>query len=63
VECKTGKIGRKDVFNFWTKIFDIRSHISICLCAEEMPEHETGHFLQNNLSVILLEKIKEKHTE
>lgn len=63
VECKTGKISRKDVFNFWTKIFDIRSHISIYLCTEEMPEPETRHFLQNNPSVILLEKIKEKHTE
>ena len=63
VECKTGKVSRTDVFNFWTKIFDIRSHISIYLCLEEMPEPETRHFLQNNPSVILLEKIKEKHVD
>lgn len=63
VECKTGKVGRTAVFNFWTKVFDIRSHISIYACLEKMPDPETRHFLQNNPSVILLEKIKEKHVD
>jgi hypothetical protein len=63
VECKTGKVSRTDVFNFWTKVFDIRSHISIYACLEEIPDPETRHFLQNNPSVILFEKIKEIHVD
>ena len=61
VECKTGKVSRADVFNFWTKVFDIRSHISLFVSLEEMPDPETRRFLQNNPSIILLEKIEEKH--
>ena len=60
-ECKTGKVSRADVFNFWTKVFDIRSHISLFVSLEEMPDPETRRFLQNNPSIILLERIKEKH--
>jgi len=61
VECKTGRVSRKDVFNFWTKVFDIRPYISIFACLQEIAEPETRQFLQNNPSIILLENIKEKH--
>lgn len=62
VECKTGKISRAAVFNFWTKVFDIRSHTSLFVTIEDIPDPETRRFLQNNPSIILLEKIKEKQS-
>ena len=58
-ECKTGKIARADVFNFWTKVYDIRSHISLFASLKKMPDPETRQFLENKPSIILLENIGE----
>lgn len=62
-ECKTGKIKRADVFNFWTKAFDIRSHINLFASLEEIPEPETRQFLESNPSIVLLENVKNIHKE
>lgn len=53
-ECKTGKVARADVFNFWTKVLDIKSHRSILALTGELPEPETRRFLRKN-PVILIE--------
>jgi len=58
-ECKTGKVKREDVFTFWTKVSDVKSHISLFASISELPETETRGFLQKNPSVTLLEKVGE----
>lgn len=59
-ECKTGNVSRQDVFNFWTKTYDIRSHLSILALVQELPEPETRQFILKNPSVALLENLGEK---
>ena len=59
-ECKTGNVSRQDVFNFWTKTYDIKSHLSILALIQELPEPETRQFILKNPSVTLLENLGEK---
>lgn len=59
-ECKTGNVSRQDVFNFWTKTYDIKSHLSILALIQELPEPETRQFVLKNPSVTLLENLGEK---
>jgi hypothetical protein len=59
-ECKTGRVSRQDVFNFWAKVYDIRSHVGMLALIEELPEAETKEFVAKNPSVVLLEKLGEK---
>jgi len=59
-ECKTGKVARHDVFNFWTKTYDIKTHLSILALIGELPEPETRQFILKNPSVTLLESLGEK---
>jgi len=56
-ECKTGKVKREDVFTFWTKMADIKSHLGLLALIDEMPEPETREFISKSPSMILLEKI------
>jgi len=59
-ECKSGSVSRQDVFNFWAKVYDIRSHMSMLALIEHLPEPETREFLRKNPSVLLLENLGEK---
>lgn len=59
-ECKTGKIERKDVFNFWAKVQDIRSHVSVLALIGRLPESQTREFVSKNLSMVLLENLGQK---
>ncbi len=59
-ECKTGHVTREDVFNFWAKVYDIRSHVSMLALIEGLPEPETREFLAKNPSVLLLENLGDK---
>lgn len=59
-ECKTGHVTRQDVFNFWAKVYDIRSHVSMLALIEQLPEPETKEFVVKNPSVVLLENLGEK---
>lgn len=59
-ECKTGRVTRQDVFNFWAKVYDIKSHVSMLSLIGELPEPETREFVTKNPSVFLLEKMGEK---
>ena len=59
-ECKTGHVTRQDVFNFWAKVYDIRSHVSMLALIEQLPEPETREFVVKNPSVVLLENLGEK---
>ena len=62
-ECKTGKVRRADAFNFWTKAFDISSHINLFASLGEIPEPETRQFLEGNPSIVLLENVGKLHKE
>jgi rubrerythrin len=59
-ECKTGRVSRQDVPNFWAKVYDIRSHVGMLALIHELPEAETKEFVAKNPSVVLLEKLGEK---
>jgi hypothetical protein len=62
-ECKTGKVSRNNVFNFCTKVSDLKGHVSILALIKELPEPETREFLRKNQAIITLEnmgKMKEK---
>jgi len=64
-ECKTGKVSRNDVFNFCTKIGDLKAHVSILALIRELPEPETREFVKKNPAIIRLEnmgKMKEVDT-
>ncbi len=56
-ECKTGKVSRNDVFNFCTKISDLKSHIAILALIGELPEPETREFVRKNPAIIRLENM------
>jgi len=56
-ECKTGKVSRNDVFNFCTKVSDLKSHISILALIGELPEPETREFVRKNPAIIRLESM------
>ena len=58
VECKTGKFSRNDVFNFCTKIGDIKAHIAILALLEELPDPATREFVKKNPAIIRLENMK-----
>jgi len=55
VECKTGKVSRNDVFNFCTKVGDLKSHVSILALIQKLPESETREFVKKNPAIIRLE--------
>lgn len=59
-ECKTGRVSRQEVFNFWAKVYDIKSHVSMLALIEQLPEPETREFVTKNPSVLLLENMGEK---
>jgi len=59
-ECKTGDVARQDVFNFWAKAYDIRSHVNMLALVELLPEPETREFVTKNPSLFLLENLGEK---
>ena len=62
-ECKTGKVSRNNVFNFCTKVNDLKAHVSILAMLGELPEPDTRAFLMRNPAIIRLEnmgKIPEK---
>jgi hypothetical protein len=59
-ECKTGKISRNDVFNFYTKVGDTKAHLSILALIDDFPDPETRNFVKRNPSIISLEKMGEK---
>jgi len=59
-ECKSGRVRREEVFNFWTKVYDIRSHFSMLALTGELPDPETREFLEKNPSVICLENLGKK---
>lgn len=55
VECKTGKVSRNAVFNFCTKVGDLKSHVSILALIQKLPESETREFVKKNPAIIRLE--------
>jgi len=57
VECKTGRVARKDVFNFCTKVNDLKAHLSILALIQELPERETREFVKKNPAIIRLENM------
>jgi len=59
-ECKTGRITREEVFNFWTKVSDIKSHLSILFLTGELPDPETREFLSKNPAIVVLENTGEQ---
>lgn len=59
-ECKTGRVSRQMVFNFWAKVYDIRSHVGMLALIDQLPEPETKEFVAKNPSVVLLERLGEK---
>ena len=59
-ECKTGRVSRQMVFNFWAEVYDIRSHVGMLALIHELPEPETKEFVAKNPSVVLLERLGEK---
>jgi len=59
-ECKTGKVSRNDVFNFCTKINDLKAHVSILALIKGLPEPETREFLRKNPAIITLENMGAK---
>lgn len=56
-ECKTGKASRNEVFNFCTKLGDLKAHVSIWAQIKELPEPETRKFVQKNRAIIKLENM------
>ncbi len=58
-ECKTGQVTRQQVFNFWTKVYDLRSHVSLLALVGKLPEPETREFVTKNPSMALLEGLGE----
>jgi hypothetical protein len=56
-ECKTGKVSRNDVFNFHTKVGDLKSHLSILALIGELPERQTREFVKKNPAMIRLENM------
>jgi hypothetical protein len=56
-ECKTGKVSRNDVFNFCTKVSDLKAHISILALIHGFPEPETRRFVKKNPAIIGLENM------
>jgi len=63
-ECKTGKVSRNDVFNFCTKVGDLKVHVSILALIKELPEPETREFVKKNPAIIRLENMgKMKESE
>ena len=56
-ECKTGKVSRNDVFNFCTKVSDLKSHIAVLALIGELPEPETREFVKKNPAIIRLENM------
>ncbi|MDH5733676.1 MAG: hypothetical protein OEY88_07830 [Candidatus Bathyarchaeota archaeon] len=59
-ECKTGKVSRNDVFNFCTKVADLKAHISILALIGELPESETREFIKKDPAIIRLENMGKK---
>lgn len=59
-ECKTGKVSRNDVFNFCTKMSDLKAHVSILALIKELPEPETREFVKRNPAIIRLENMGQK---
>jgi hypothetical protein len=62
-ECKTGKVSRNDVFNFCTKMGDLKAHVSILALIKELPEPETREFVKRNPAIIRLENMGKKSEE
>jgi hypothetical protein len=62
-ECKTGKVARNDVFNFCTKMSDLKVHVSILALIKELPEPETREFVKRNPAIIRLENMGQKKEE
>jgi len=56
-ECKTGKVSRDKVFNFCTKVADLKAHISVLALIRGLPEPETREFVKKNPAIIRLENI------
>lgn len=56
-ECKTGKVSRNNVFNFCTKVSDLKAHISILALIRELPEPETREFVKKDPAIIRLENM------
>ena len=56
-ECKTGKISRNDVFNFYTKLGDLKAHFSVLALVGELPEPETREFVKKNPTIVSLENM------
>jgi hypothetical protein len=57
-ECKTGKVSRNEVFNFCTKIGDIKAHMAILALIDELPDPATREFVRKNPAIIRLENMK-----
>jgi len=62
-ECKTGKVSRKDVFNFWAKVSDLKAHMGILALLKSLPEPETREFVKKNPVITLLEKMGDSKEE
>lgn len=63
-ECKTGRVSRNDIFNFYTKASDLKAHISILAMIHGFPEPETKRFVKKNPAIISLENMgKREETE
>jgi RNase P subunit RPR2 len=58
-ECKTGKVKRQDVFNFWAKVTDLKAHMGLLVLLQGLPESETRRFIEKNPMIISLEKVRE----
>jgi hypothetical protein len=56
-ECKTGKISRNDVFNFYTKNGDTKAHFSIYALIGSFPDPQTRDFVKRNPAIIRLENM------
>jgi hypothetical protein len=62
-ECKVGSISREDVFSFWTKAYDIRSHVSMLALVGQLPEPETSEFVAKNPSIVMVDKLGDKRKD
>lgn len=58
-ECKTGKVKRHDVFNFWAKVTDLKAHMGLLTLLKGLPEPETRRFIEKNPMIVSLEKVGE----
>lgn len=59
IECKTGDVTQKDVYNFWTKVYDTGAHLGLLAMIQGLSDPEALLFIEKNPYLRLLENIGE----